>query len=180
MNGQVILFLIFRSWLADLHPVSFFFILTAAMVFFFWLFSISKNLLLKILNLYTEGKDLTEIFLDRIGPSHNMIGLAKNAVEVLMENINCKNAVFLLFNPEKDLFEAVYAADAKKYSISAIDPFFRHITPATEIYDRELIYFDPRSASPPSGHQTTHRSRIADSHFPDGLNHARGNAGAHG
>jgi serine phosphatase RsbU (regulator of sigma subunit) len=90
---------------------------------------------------------MTEILLDRIGKSRSISELSRNTVNAILDNINCRDADFLMFDPEKEIFNVLYSSNGKSYSISAIDPFFRHINETTDVYDREQINFDPRFIS---------------------------------
>ncbi len=138
------LLLVIRGWMAIIHPLFYFIIMAPGLILFFWLYYLSMNLIKKIFNFENENRDITEVFLDRIGSSHNVYELAQKAIYILIENINCRNADFLFFEKESDIFKVIYSSNNRNYEISAIDPFFRRITPETEIYDREIINFDPR------------------------------------
>lgn len=137
---------VFRIWFASLNTFTFFLVLLPALIFCFWLFGLSKDLLKKVLNMHYGRKDLTEVFLDRIGPSHTIGELAKRSIDVLTEHINCRSADFLLFDREKEIFRVIHSASGRMYAISAIDPLFRHISIQVDVYDREMINFDPRFA----------------------------------
>lgn len=139
----VILLFIIRPWLREVSLPLFFLVMPPVLMLFFWLFELCRELLKRTLRMRTFAKDMTENFLDRIGLSRNLEGLAKNTVEVLIENINCRNADFLAFDTASETFRVVHSSNGKDYNLSAIDPFFRYITPENDIYDREVINFDP-------------------------------------
>jgi serine phosphatase RsbU (regulator of sigma subunit) len=142
-----ILLFIIRPWLQVVSLAVYFAVMPPVLVLFFWLFELSRELLKRVLRLRTMKQDITESFLDRIGPSRSVGELARNTVNVLVENINCRNADFLAFDPDKETYQTVHSSGGKNYSISAIDPFFRYLKPDVEIYDREAVNFDPSYSS---------------------------------
>lgn len=139
----VILLFIIRPWLRDVSLPLFFLIMPPLLMLFFWLFELSRELVKRTLRMRTFARDMTEHFLDRIALSRNIDDLARNSVDVLIENINCRNADFLVFDPGSETFSVIHSSNGKSYTLSAIDPFFRHIVPENEIYDREVINFNP-------------------------------------
>ncbi len=142
----IILLYIFRIWLLNVTVYYFFIIMVPAFVAFFWLYGLTCNLIRKIFQINYMNSDMTEIFLDKIGKSYTITELARNTINALTDNINCRNSDFLLFDREKDIFKVLYSSNNSEYSISAIEPFFRHVNDKFDIYDREQINFDPRFA----------------------------------
>ncbi len=140
----IFLIFIFRSWLDRTPMLLFFVIMVPGIVFFFWIYQLAGNLIRKILQIDYLNKDMTEIFLDKIGKSYTISELARNTVEALTDHINCRNADFLIFDGGKEIFKVLYSSNGRDYNISAIEPFFRHISGKIDVYDRELINFDPR------------------------------------
>ncbi len=138
------LIFVFRTWVSIIQPIVYFIVIPPVLIIFFYLYNVSGVLIKKLFRIRYRDRDMTEIFLDRIGPSHNIQELAKKSIDILTENINCRNADFLFFDKEMDIYKVIYSSNNKSYSISAIDPFFRRITPDIDIYDREIINFDPR------------------------------------
>jgi sigma-B regulation protein RsbU (phosphoserine phosphatase) len=142
----VFLLYINRIWfeLADIY--NFFMVMVPALVLFFWLYALTGNLIRKILKINYIDPDMTEVFLDKIVKSLTITELAKNIINSLTENINCRNADFLIFDRDKEIFKVLFSSSGNDYSISAIDTFFRYVNEKTDIYDREQINFDPRFA----------------------------------
>ena len=140
----IILIYTFRIWLDQAKFSYYFLIMIPSLVLFFWLYDLTGNLIRKILKINYMTQDMTEIFLDNIVKSLSLFELAKNTINALTDNINCRYADFLLFDREKDLFNVLYSSNGNNYTISAIEPFFRYVNEKTDIYDREQINFDPR------------------------------------
>ncbi len=143
----VILLYIYRLLLERISLFYFFIIMTPGFVFFFWLYQLTGNLIRKIFLINYLSKDMTEIILDRIGKSHSVSELSENLINAVQDNINCRDSDFLVFDREKEIFNILYSSNGRNYSISAIDPFFRHVDEKNDVYDREQINFDPRYSS---------------------------------
>jgi serine phosphatase RsbU (regulator of sigma subunit) len=139
----IILLFILNSWLSYNTFPSYLIIMSPILILFFWIYDSSRNLIKRMLGIEIYSKDATEAFLDKIGASLSIRELAKNSIELLIENINCKNCDFLYFDKEGENFNIVYSSGKKNYSVSALETFFRHISPSLDVYNREWINADP-------------------------------------
>lgn len=141
-----ILFL-FRVPLAAIPQWLYFVVAIPALVLFFTLFSLLSRLLRRMMGLEGRSKDDTEAFLDRIGLAHNINELAQNVLTILANNIHCRNADFLFFDRDREVFTTVASLNGRDYSIPAFDPIFRYFSPDGEILEREAVHVDPSSRS---------------------------------
>ncbi len=136
-------FLISRMWFSNISIPTYFCVITIFLIFFLWLQKVVVEFLRKTFGINLKS-DLMEILFNRIGHSRNIDELAKYSITTLIELINIRNASFLFFNLEKDIFQTVYSFNNKKYIISALNPIFRYVKKETELFDKEIINFDPK------------------------------------
>lgn len=141
------LLFVITPYLTMLNPGIYIIVMAPMISLAFWLYKAVSDLVKRLLRIEYGTKDATEFFLDRIGTSRNIEELAQNSIDVLTENINCRNADFLFFDRQAEVYQTIYSSNKREYSISAIDPFFRRITPAIGLYDREIVNLDPRFTS---------------------------------
>lgn len=131
-----------RKWVSNLPASTYFLSILAFLLFFIWFQEAAKRFIKKILNINTD-LDITELLFDRIGNSRNVEELSKNTINAITELLNVRNAHFYFLDMEREVFIPVYSSSNKSEGISALEPFFRHIKEKGDIYDREIINFDP-------------------------------------
>ena len=100
----------------------------------------------KILGIAPSSIDITEAFFDRMVPCLDIRELAIQSSEALLLLVHSRRVDFLGYNDKEEVYEVIYSTNRADYKIPAINPFFRHIQPETDIYDRELINIDPKFA----------------------------------
>ncbi|MCX7820230.1 MAG: serine/threonine-protein phosphatase [Brevinematales bacterium] len=139
----IIALIVSRRWFSNLPALSYFTIIILFFLFLLWFHRVVGDFTKRALGFKTII-DITEILFDKIASSRTIEDLAKNSIKTLMELINIRSAHFLYFNINKEVFEIVYSSNEKKYSISALNPFFRYLTREIDFLDREVINFDPK------------------------------------
>ena len=140
----IFLLYIFRSWIGKIDFLIFCLIALPSFLFFVWLHHRGKILIRKSIGMEYLDKDITSILLDKIGNAHTIEELARKSVEALCEQIECHNMDFLYFDPSTENFKVLYSLNSREYYVPAVNPLFRYLNNKIDVYDRELINFDPR------------------------------------
>lgn len=151
-----LLFLIVRGWVSQLPYYAYFIAMVPALILTAWLYQQLKHLIKRSFGLEAHAKDTTEELFDRIVPSRHLQELAQNTVDAVLEHIRCGSVEMYAYDREREVFKTVCSSSGRENTIPAYDPFFRHLVPDMEIYDLEIIHFDPRF---------THLRSMADRYF---------------
>ncbi len=138
----IIALLISRKWLMTLPAISYFLTLVFFLLFLLWFNKVFGDFVKKLIGIKTTI-DITEILFDKIGHSRTINELGENAIKSLIELVNIKNADFLYFNIHREVFDVVASFSKRSYSISALNPIFRYLKKDVDVFDKEVINFDP-------------------------------------